>query len=464
MTAIETGATAVPFEPRLTLSARQRLILVVLLGAGFMGSVDFSILNVALPLAGAGVGMGARALPWIQSAIALPAAGFTLLFGRLGDLFGRRRIFLLGIVLLAVGSVIGGLATSPQALLTARVLQGFAAALTAPAAMSLLTTSFAEGAVRDRVLGLNGALLSGGFSVGALLGGSLVSLIGWRGAFWINVPVSLLILALAPLVISESRRPGRNRLDLPGAVSVTGGLVAVVYGVSDGSVLAALVGALLLGSFWLVETRVNDPLVPLHMLRRASVRWGNVAGFVTFLVEPAMIFLITLYLENILGLSPLSAGLVLGVPGLVSVAAGPLAGRLIARHGTVMILPIGLAVQGLAIVPLAFVGAGRASLCIIVPALMIGFLGHVSAIVAYNVAATSGLPDDEQGLAAGLATMTGTVGRTIGIPVLSVLAAISPGLAGDRLALLAAALLAVATAAGVVRALHGTSGRDRAHD
>jgi MFS family permease len=193
-----------------------------------MLSVDFSILNVALPDVGAGVGLGLTWLPWVASAYALPAAGFTLLFGRLADLFGRRRLFLVGMVLLTVASLLGGFATTPRVLLTARALQGLSTAMSIPAALSLLTTTFEEGPARDRVLGLNGALLSGGFTIGALLGGTLVSLLSWRAALFINVPVAVLILALTPFLIPETRIPDRTKLDAVGAVAVTGGLLACV--------------------------------------------------------------------------------------------------------------------------------------------------------------------------------------------------------------------------------------------
>lgn len=462
MTTTVSTSTAESYVPRAkppaVISDREKLILLILLGAGFMGSVDFSVLNVALPLAGAGVGMSTKALPWIPSMFALPAAGFTLLFGRLGDLFGRRRLFLVGIGLLAAGSVLGGLAANPEMLLTARIIQGLASALTAPSAMSLLTTTFPEGQLRDRVLGLNGALLSGGFSTGALVGGSLVTLIGWRAAFLFNVPVALAILITTPLVIDETRRAEHTSLDVPGAVTVTGGLLATVYSVIEGSAVSAAAGVILLGAFWAIESRAKTPLASPRILRRATVKWGNYAGFATFGIEPAVIFLTTLYLENALHLSPLAAGLALGVPGLASIAAGPLAGRLISRNGTRTILTAGLAVQGLAIVPLALLGPGRSALFALVPALVVGFLGHVTAIVGFNVTATSGLPDTEQGLATGLASMTGQVAMTIGIPALSAIAAVRPGIGGYHLAVTAAAVVII-TSAALVR--HGL--QPRAH-
>jgi MFS family permease len=417
-------------------SGRQRLILLVLLGAGFMLSVDFSILNVALPEVGAGVDLEATGLPWITSAYALPAAGFTLLFGRLADLFGRRRLFLSAMVLLAVASMLGGLATNPQMLLTARALQGIATAMTIPAAMSMLTTTFAEGPTRDRVLGLNGAILSGGFTVGALVGGTLVGLLSWRAAFFINVPVAALILLIAPFLISESRTPDRVKLDVPGAVTVTGGLLALVYGVIERNVAAAVVGVLLLALFWVIELRTAMPLAPLRILKRPTVKWGNYAGLVIFTMEPAMIFLMTLYLQQILGFSALATGLIFGVPGLAAVAAGVIAGRLLGRFGSRKVLTVGLSVQGLATLPLVFLGADRLALAILIPALFIGFFGHVASIVAYTVTGTSGLPDEEQGLATGLTAMTQQVAITIGIPILSAIAATqSAELTGIHLAL-----------------------------
>ncbi|MEV2273490.1 MFS transporter [Nonomuraea africana] len=416
--------------------SRQRLILFVLLGAGFMLSVDFSILNVALPEVGAGVGLGLAGLPWIASAYALPAAGFTLMFGRMADLFGRRKLFLCGMVLLIGASLLGGFAASPETLLAARALQGFATAMTIPAALSLLTTTFAEGAARDRVLGLNGALLSAGFTVGALVGGTLVSLMSWRAAFFINVPVAVVILLLTPFLIRESSLPDRVRLDLPGALTVTGGLLAVIYAVIEKNIPSAVVGVLLLAAFWMIELRSPAPLAPVRILRRPTVKWGNYAGFVVFAMEPAMIFLTTLYLQKILGFSPLTTGLVFGVPGLAAVAAGVIAGRFIGRFGSRKVLTVGLAVQGLATLPLVFLGADRMALAVLVPALFIGFFGHVTSIVAYTVTATSGLPDEEQGLATGLASMTQQVAITVGIPILSSVAATqSVELTGIHLAL-----------------------------
>ncbi len=447
-------ATAVDTATTPRFSGRERAILLVLLGAGFMLSVDFSILNVALPMAGAGVGLGTEALPWITTAFALPAAGFTLLFGRLSDVYGRRRFFLSAMVLLTVASLLGGFATNPEALLIARVLQGFATAIAIPTGLALLTTSFPEGPRRERVLGLNGALLSGGFTVGALVGGALVSALGWRAAFFINVPVAVAILAAAPVLLAESKASTRAKLDVAGAISVTGGLLAVVYGVVETNLLAGLVGALLLGVFWMIEVRSPAPLVPVSILRRPTVKWGNYAGLVIFSMEPAMIFLTTLYLQKVLELSPLQTGLVFGVPGLASVAAGVMAGRFIGRWGSTAVLVVGMSVQALATVPLLFLGPDRTALAVLLPALFIGFFGHVAAIVSFMVTGTSGLPDDEQGLATGLTSMTQQIGITIGIPVLSAVAALHSGqMGGIRLALVVNVVVTLASVVLVGRGL-----------
>lgn len=422
----------------LRFSGRQRLMLFVLLGAGFMLSADFSVLNVALPKVGAAVGLGLTGLPWISAGYALPAAAFSLMFGRMADLFGRRRLFLSGVVLLIGASLAGGFAASAAMLLTARVLQGFATAMAAPAALSLLTSDFPEGPARDRVLGLNGALLSGGFTVGALLGGTLVGLLSWRAAFFINVPVAVLILLLTPGLISETRSPGRVKLDLPGAAAVGSGLLAVIYAVIEKNLPAGAAGVVLLAAFWMIELRSPAPLASVRILQRPTVKWGNYAGLVVLAMETGMIFLMTLYLQRILRFSPLVTGLIFGLPGLASVAAGLVAGRFIGRFGSRAVLAAGISVQGLATLPLVFLGSSRGSLAVLVPALFIGFFGHVTSIVAYTVTGTSGLPDRQQGLATGLTSMTMQVGATVGIPVLSAVAAIqSVELTGIHLALAA---------------------------
>jgi MFS family permease len=277
-------------EATVAMTARQRLIAVLLLGTNFMLSVDFSILNVALPEVGWAVGLDLADFPWVTTAFALPAAGLSLLFGRLGDIHGRRRFFVGGLALLAAASLLGGIATSPALLLAARALQGVATALTAPSALALLITAFADDRQRARVLGLNGTLLSGGFTVGALAGGMLVGVLSWRWAFLINIPFALAILALTPFAIPAGRSPGRVRLDIPGAASVTLGLLALVFGIIEWFVPALIAGLLLVALFFWIERRATAPLVAIEMLARPSVRWGNLAALTVFSMEAGLVF------------------------------------------------------------------------------------------------------------------------------------------------------------------------------
>ncbi|MEU4641794.1 MFS transporter [Micromonospora sp. NPDC023814] len=421
-------------------AGRQRLALLVLLTASFTLAVDFSILNVALPAIGRDVGLSLGALQWVVTAFALCAAGFTLLFGRVADLFGRRRLFLVGVAALGVSSLVGGLADDARVLLAARVVQGLATAAVTPAALSLLTTSFPEGPARERALGLNGALMAAGFTAGAVLGGVLTDLWSWRWTFFINVVVAAAVLAVAPVVLAESRPRRRPRLDVPGAVAVTGGLLALVYGLTEagrrswgdprawGSLLAAVV---LLAVFWMVERRVAEPLVPVRVLTRRGVGWGNVAGMLAFATETSLVFLLTLYLQDVLGYSPLAAGLSFAVLGGGTVLGGMVAPRLLARIGGKRAIVVGFVVQAAATLPLAFLGADRVWLVVLLAATFVGGVANLVAIVGFMVTATSGLPPEEQGLATGLATMSQQVGITLGVPVMSsVVTAVAAGGAG----------------------------------
>ncbi|MEU6231697.1 MFS transporter [Kitasatospora sp. NPDC047058] len=422
------------------MTGRRRLVLVVLLAAQFMLAVDFSILNVALPVIGQGLGFPLGDLQWIATAFALCAAGFTLLFGRVADLVGRRRVFLVGLAVLAAASLAGGLATGPELLLAARVAQGLATAAVTPAGLALLTTAFPEGPLRERALGLNGALMSAGFTSGAVLGGLLTDLLSWRWAFFVNVPVALAVLLAAPRLIPESRPvpasggtgpAGRTRMDLPGAVTVTGGLLALVYGLTtagehgwgDPVALGALaVAVVLLVAFWFVERSAAAPLVPVRVLRRRTVVWGNAAGLLAFATETSLVFLLTLYLQRVLGFSALATGLAFGVLGAGTVLGGVAAPRLIGRFGSRGALLTGFLVQAAATASLVLLGADRAWLGLLLAATFVGGVGNMLAIVGFMVTATSGLPDGEQGLATGVATMTQQVGITLGTPVMSTVA------------------------------------------
>lgn len=380
-----TGKRAVEAAVPDRMSGRQKLALAVLLGAQFMLAADFSILTVSLPVIGDSLGFSLDSLQWITTGFALPAAGFTLLFGRIADLFGRRKVFLLGIVLLAAASLVGGFAQSSEVLVAARVAQGVATAISVPSALSLLTTTFPEGPLRQRALGLNGALLGGGFSAGALLGGALTELFSWRWSFLINVPVALLVLVGTLMVIPEGRAGGRTRLDVPGAVTVTGGLLALVFGITtaghqgwaEPTVSIWLgVAVLLLIAFWFIELKSPNPLAPVRVLKRRTVGWGNFGGFASIAMATAISFTTTLYMQKVLGFSAFTTGVVIGLPGILTIVGGTIAPRLLGRIGAPAVLALSLVVQSAGYAVLLWLNDGDSGVVLVLVALAVGFFGH----------------------------------------------------------------------------------------
>ncbi|MFE9764409.1 MFS transporter [Streptomyces sp. NPDC005808] len=419
------------------LSTRDKLVLFVLCAAQFMVALDFSVLNVALPALGADLGMSQSALQWAVTAFALPSGGFLLLFGRIGDLYGRRRLFLTGLALFGSASLLATVAWDPASFLTARALQGLGAAAIVPTGMSLLTTTFPEGPARDRALGISGTLLSLGFTVGMVAGGVLTDVLSWRSTMGLLTVFALIVLPLAPGLLPESRTPDRPRLDIPGAVTVTGGLLALIYSLSTAAergfggadVITALVaGVALLAAFVYVESRAAAPLVSLPMLRRRTVAWGNLGGLVTFSMMSTVVFVLTLYLQETLGLSAFETGLVFGVQGILSVVAGMYAPKVIGRYGARRTLVGSLAGQGVLTGALLGLGAGGWSVWLATGAVSLASMCHLGAIISYGLTVTSGVPDEEQGLATGLVTSTQQVGLTLGIPLLGVLATTSTDL------------------------------------
>ncbi|GAA1493731.1 MFS transporter [Curtobacterium herbarum] len=415
---------------------RQRFAVAVLLTANFTLAVDFSVLNVALPHIGRDLGFATADLQWIITAFSLCAAGSTLFFGRVADLFGRKRLFLIGIVVLGVASLVAGVAGTPAVLIGARIGQGIATAMVTPAALALLTTMFAEGPGRARVLGLSGALMAAGFTTGAALGGVLTGLVSWRWAFFINVIVAVFVLVVAPFVLTDRAVTRRPTLDLPGAVVVTVALVALVFGITTagqsgwftptawGPIVAAVV---LFAVFIVIESRVAEPLVSPALLRRSNVAWGNVAGLLAFATETALVFPLTLYLQEILGFTAVIAGLVFAFLGVGTVLGGFLGPRVIGRVDAKRAIVIGFVVQGAATLPLAFVSDSSVW---VIPLLVVTFIGgaaNLVAIVGYTVTSTAGVPLAEQGLATGLITMSQQVGITLGTPVLSAIVTASAG-------------------------------------
>lgn len=432
------AATPTPSpSPAPHLSPRDKLVLFVLCAAQFMVALDFSVLNVALPVLGQDLGMSQSALQWAVTAFALPSGGFLLLFGRMGDLYGRRRLFLAGLALFGAASLLATFAWDPASFLAGRALQGLGAAAIVPTGMSLLTTTFPEGPARDRALGISGTLLSLGFTVGMVAGGVLTDAFGWRSTMGLLTLFALIVLPLAPTLLPESRHTERPRLDVPGAVTVTGGLLALFYALSTAAergfgsadVIATLVaGIALLTLFGYVESRTAEPLVSLPMLRRRTVAWGNLGGLVTFSMMSTVIFVLTLYLQETLRLSAFETGLVFGVVGVMSAVAGTYAPKVIGRLGARRTLVASLAGQGAFIASLLALGTGGWSVWLATVAVSLACMCHLGAIISYGLTVTSGVPDHEQGLATGLVTSTQQVGLTLGIPLLGILATTAPTL------------------------------------
>ncbi|WP_330283503.1 MFS transporter [Streptomyces sp. NBC_00588] len=450
------------------LSTRDKLVLFVLCAAQFMVALDFSVLNVALPDLGADLGMNRSALQWGVTAFALPSGGFLLLFGRIGDLYGRRRLFLTGLALFGAASLLATIAWDPASFLTGRALQGLGAAAIVPTGMSLLTTTFPEGPARDRALGISGTLLSLGFTVGMVAGGVLTDAFGWRSTMALLTLFALLVLPLAPALLPESRTPERPRLDVPGAVTVTAGLLCLIYALSTAAdhgfdrpdvVTALVAGVVLLAAFATVESRTAAPLVSLPMLRRRTVAWGNLGGLVTFSMMSTVVFVLTLYLQEVLDLSAFETGLVFGVQGVLSAVAGAYAPKVIGRLGARRTLVASLAGQGALIAALLGLNAHTWSVWLAVSAVSLSSMCHLGAIISYGLTVTSGVPDEEQGLATGLVTSTQQVGLTVGIPLLGVLATTSDDLlTGVHTALAVDAAVVLAAAALVAVGLRVRSG------
>ncbi|WSV70435.1 MFS transporter [Streptomyces sp. NBC_01012] len=324
--------------------------------------------------------------------------------------------------------------------------------------MSLLTTTFPEGPLRDRALGISGTLLSLGFTVGMVAGGVLTDTLGWRSTMGLLTGAAVIVLALAPKLLSESRTPRRPALDVPGAVTVTGGLLALIYSLSTAAEhgfggtdvrVTLVLGVALPAAFVVIESRSAAPLVSLPMLRRRTVAFGNLGGLATFSMMSTIVFVLTLYLQDLLHLSALGTGLVFGVQGLASVAAGVYVPRVVGLIGARRVLVLSLIGQGVFIA--ALLGLGEDSgVWVATVAVSLASACHLGAIIGYGLTVTSGVPNEEQGLATGLVTTTQQVGLTIGIPLLGVLSTTQGSLFdGVRLVVAAAAVILIVTGLAV---------------
>jgi EmrB/QacA subfamily drug resistance transporter len=402
------------------------IALAIIAASQLMVVLDATIVNIALPQMQQALSFSTTSLSWVLNAYTLTFGGLLLLGGRAGDILGRRRVFVSGIVLFTLASFIGGLATSAGWLLAARALQGVGAAIAAPTALSLITTNFAEGQERNRAFGAFSAVAVSGGAIGLIAGGMLTSWLSWRWVLFVNVPIGVLLAVLAPMFITESeRQPGR--FDLGGALASTAGMTALVYGFiraaqdgwSDAGTVASFAAAVvLLAVFLSIETRIRQPITPLHMFRERDRAGTYVVMLALAAAMFGQFFFLTLFVQDVLGYSPLRAGIAfLPITGAI-VLTSQFAARSLPRIGPKRLMAAGalLAVAGLAWLTRVSVDSGYAD-GILGPMLLFG-LGMGLLFVPLTIVAVSGVAPHEAGAASSLLNVTQQVGGSLGLSIL----------------------------------------------
>ena len=409
------------------------VVLVLVCMAQFMVVLDATVVNVALPSIQKDLGLSEANLQWIVNAYTLAFGGFLLLGGRAGDLLGRKRLFLFGLVVFTTASLLDGLATSSGMLIGSRALQGLGAAFISPAALAIITTTFAEGAERARALGVWAAIAIGGSAVGLIVGGALTQLLSWPWIFFINVPVGIVVFVLSLRLLPESRDELAHRsFDVAGAVTVTGGLMALVYAIVQGpekgwssvqTIATFVLAAILLVSFVVIEQRSKAPLVRLSIFRIRSLSTANATMFLVGSGLFAMFFFNTLYIQRVLGYGPLEAGLAfLPFTAGIMVSAG-LASQFAPRVGVRPVAIVGMIVTIAGLLYLTRIQANGTYAQDVLPALLLTALGLGAVFVPLTLIATTGLDNDDQGLASGLFNTSQQIGGALGLAILSSLAA-----------------------------------------
>ncbi|MCX4909161.1 DHA2 family efflux MFS transporter permease subunit [Streptomyces sp. NBC_00878] len=412
-------------------------VVVALACAGqFLVVLDVSVVNTALPSMRADLGLSASGLQWVVNAYTIAFAGFMLLGGRAGDLYGRKRMFLIGLALFTLASLAGGLAQEGWQLLAARAAQGLGAAVLAPSTLTILTSAVPEGAARARAIATWTAVGGGGGAAGGLVGGVLVDGLSWRWVLLINVPIGAVVLAGALLRLAESRAGDGRRIDLPGALLVTAGLATLAYGIvqteaegwaSAATLVPLAAGAALIGLFVLVEARTKVPLMPLKLFRLRSVSSANVAMFLCGSAMFCMWFFMTLYAQNVLGYSPLDAGLALVPSSLAVVLGSKAAPRLMRVVGARNVAVLGALVAAVGFGWQSTMTADGSYLTAIMFPGILMMLGAGLSATPLAALATSGAEAGEAGLVSGLINTSRTMGGAIGLSVMSTIAAARTG-------------------------------------
>jgi EmrB/QacA subfamily drug resistance transporter len=409
------------------------VILVLVCIAQFMVVLDATVVNVALPSIQKDLHMSEENLQWVVNAYTLVFGGFLLLGGRAGDLLGRKRLFLFGLVVFTAASLLDGLAVSQGMLIGSRALQGLGAAFISPAALAIVSTTFKEGSDRAKALGVWAAIAIGGSAVGLVLGGALTQTLSWPWIFFINVPVGVVALVLAIRLVPESKDENAHRsFDVAGAVTVTGGLMALVYAIvqaeqkgwtSTQTVGTFAASILLLASFVVIELRAKAPLVRLSIFRIRSLATANSVMFLVASGLFAMFFFNSLYIQRVLGYGPLEAGLAF-LPFTAGImASAGFASSFAPRLGIRLVSGIGLVVATAGLLLMTRVPVDGSYVADVLPSLLLVSLGMGAVFVSLTLVATTGLADDDQGLASGLFNTSQQVGGALGLAILSTAAA-----------------------------------------
>jgi MFS family permease len=443
------------------------LTIAILCGALFLDAMDVSSVNVALPTIGSHLRMSASTLQWVVSGYVLGYGGFLLLGGRAADLLGRRRVFLAALAVFAAASVLGGVADDGTLLVGARLIKGVAAAFTVPAGLSILTTTFPEGAARNKALGAYAATAAAGFSLGLVIGGLLAEL-GWRYVFLLPAPIAVVLIVAGIRVLKVGNEPslGHRHYDLLGSLTVTGSMLALVYSVVeapsrgwlDGRTVGGVaLSALLLGAFVVIEGRSPHPLVRLGILRTRTLVSADIAALLYFGSYLGFQFLATLYVQYVAGWSPIDTALAFLPSGAFLPILGSQAERLIGRFGTARLIAAGL--TAFAIGYALFLREQSHQLAyttMLLPSMLAIGLGWGLGFPALNVQATNSVADAEQGLAAGLFNTTFQIGGAVFVAVVSAVISSHTGAAGGGEARGILAALRPAIAILIPVALAGT--------
>ena len=466
MTGLDTSAPAGEIPP--ARRARFGVILALACAAQAMVSLDIAIVNVALPSIQRELSVGQSAVQWVVVAYGLLLGGFLLLGGRMTDLLGRRRVLLAGLGVFTTASLVAGVAHDVGLLIAARGLQGLGAALVAPAALSLLAVTFAEGHERNRVLGIFGAVGAASGSLGVVVSGLLADGPGWRWVFFINIPVGVVLIVLATrFLAADSPRSRTGMLDVAGATTVTSGLLLLVYALSrgaedgwtSGSTLVLLAAAAaLLAAFARIETRSAAPLVPATALRNRTLVAANLSAFFTFSAFFSFIFIGSLLMQQVLGYSPTRTGLSWLATSVTAFAASAFAGaRLVAAVGVRRLLVVGLSLLAVGVLWLTRLPADAGFVPDLLPAFLLAGIGFGLCAPSVQIGALSGVAESEAGLASGLVETVREIGGAAGVATVSTMLVSRAGLAGFHAGFAIISVLAIlgaiTAAAGFRRSL-----------